>query len=152
MSWNSQSVLKPSSLYRRGSLDLNRPVCEAQANHVANTPSSDFRGSSVVGFAIPHTLILVLDSQPDEDPNHGHLVHPALEPLELEKTGLHAFRRGCNCRWELAGINPAVIRQQMATLLQRFRLGTRKRFHSSNPHGIFQDVWVQNRVIGKNGK
>jgi integrase len=26
---------------------------------------------------------------------------------------LHAFRRGCNCRWELAGINPAVIRQQM---------------------------------------
>jgi integrase len=26
---------------------------------------------------------------------------------------MHAFRRGCNRRWELAGVNPAVIRQQM---------------------------------------
>jgi integrase len=40
-------------------------------------------------------------------------LHPALEALKLEKAGLHAFRRGCNRRWELAGINPAVIRQQM---------------------------------------
>jgi integrase len=37
----------------------------------------------------------------------------ALEPLKLPKAGLHAFRRGCNRRWELAGIVPAVIRQQM---------------------------------------
>jgi len=37
----------------------------------------------------------------------------ALEALGLEKAGLHAFRRGCNRRWELAGINPAIIRQQM---------------------------------------
>jgi integrase len=40
-------------------------------------------------------------------------LHPALEALNLQKAGLHAFRRGCNRRWELAGIVPAVIRQQM---------------------------------------
>jgi integrase len=40
-------------------------------------------------------------------------LHPALEALGMEKSGMHAFRRGCNRRWELAGINPAVIRQQM---------------------------------------
>ncbi|SRR6266404_165254 len=33
--------------------------------------------------------------------------------LDLPQGGLHGFRRGCNRRWELAGINPAVIRQQM---------------------------------------
>jgi integrase len=37
----------------------------------------------------------------------------ALGSLQLPKAGLHAFRRGCNRRWELAGIVPAVIRQQM---------------------------------------
>jgi len=37
----------------------------------------------------------------------------ALEALGLNKAGPHAFRRGCNRRWELAGIVPAVIRQQM---------------------------------------
>ncbi len=40
-------------------------------------------------------------------------LYPALKALNLAKDGLHAFRRGCNRRWELAGINPAVIRQQM---------------------------------------
>jgi integrase len=40
-------------------------------------------------------------------------LYPALEALEIEQGGLHAFRRGCNRRWELAGINAAVIRQQM---------------------------------------
>lgn len=40
-------------------------------------------------------------------------LYPALEVLAIEKSGLHAFRRGCNRRWELAGLNPAVIRQQM---------------------------------------
>jgi integrase len=40
-------------------------------------------------------------------------LHPALKALNLKQAGLHAFRRGCNRRWELAGINPAVIRQQM---------------------------------------
>jgi integrase len=40
-------------------------------------------------------------------------LHPALKAIGLSKGGLHGFRRGCNRRWELAGINPAVIRQQM---------------------------------------
>jgi len=40
-------------------------------------------------------------------------VHPALKALGLKKAGMHALRRGCNRRWELAGINPAVQRQQM---------------------------------------
>ncbi len=43
---------------------------------------------------------------------HGGL-HPALKALNLPKAGLHAFRHGCNRRWELAGLNPAVHRQQM---------------------------------------
>jgi integrase len=40
--------------------------------------------------------------------------------LEVRRThplaniaGMHAFRHGCNRRWELAGMNPAVLRQQM---------------------------------------
>lgn len=46
-------------------------------------------------------------------------LHPALKALGLRKGGLHGFRRGCNRRWELAGINPAVIRQQMGHTSQR---------------------------------
>jgi integrase len=37
----------------------------------------------------------------------------AFEALGLKKAGLHAFRRGCNRRSELAGIVRAVIRQEM---------------------------------------
>jgi integrase len=40
-------------------------------------------------------------------------LHPALRALNLPRAGLHAFRHGCNRRWELAGLNPAVLRQQM---------------------------------------
>ena len=40
-------------------------------------------------------------------------LHPALKALGFEQAGMHAFRHGCNRRWELAGINPAVLRQQM---------------------------------------
>jgi len=40
-------------------------------------------------------------------------LHPALKALGLAQGGMHAFRRGCNRRWELAGMNPAVLRQQM---------------------------------------
>jgi integrase len=40
-------------------------------------------------------------------------LHPALVALGLPKAGMHAFRHGCNRRWELSGLNPAVIRQQM---------------------------------------
>jgi integrase len=40
-------------------------------------------------------------------------LHPALRALGLPRAGFHAFRRGCNRRWELAGLNPAVLRQMM---------------------------------------
>jgi integrase len=40
-------------------------------------------------------------------------LHPALKALGLPQDGMHAFRRGCNRRWELAGMNPAVLRTQM---------------------------------------
>jgi integrase len=40
-------------------------------------------------------------------------LHPTLEALGFPRAGMHTFRRGCNRRWELAGINPAVLRQQM---------------------------------------
>jgi integrase len=40
-------------------------------------------------------------------------LHPALKALGLPKSGFHGFRRGCNRRWKLAGLNPAVHRQMM---------------------------------------
>ena len=40
-------------------------------------------------------------------------LHPALKNLGFLKSGMHAFRRGCNRRWELARVSAAVIRQQM---------------------------------------
>jgi integrase len=40
-------------------------------------------------------------------------LHPALEALGFPKTGMHSFRRGCNVRWELSGMNGAVLRQMM---------------------------------------
>jgi integrase len=40
-------------------------------------------------------------------------LHPAVKALGLPKAGMHAFRRGCNRRWELSRVPPAVIRQQM---------------------------------------
>jgi len=40
-------------------------------------------------------------------------LHPALRALGLPQAGMHAFRHGCNRRWELSGMNPAVLRQQM---------------------------------------
>jgi len=53
------------------------------------------------GESFPETTIL----------NQG--LYPAIKALGLSQGGLHGFRRGCIRRWELAGINPAVIRQQM---------------------------------------
>ena len=40
-------------------------------------------------------------------------LHPSLKALGFPQAGMHAFRHGCNRRWELAGMNPAVLRQQM---------------------------------------
>jgi len=36
-----------------------------------------------------------------------------LKTLGLRQAGRHAFRYGCNRRWKLAGMNPALLRQQM---------------------------------------
>lgn len=36
-----------------------------------------------------------------------------LASLGFPQAGMHAFRHGCNRRWELSGMNPAVLRQQM---------------------------------------
>lgn len=51
-------------------------------------------------------------------------LHPALKALNLPNAGMHAFRHGCNRRWELSGLNPAVLRQQMglssATMTARY--------------------------------
>jgi integrase len=40
-------------------------------------------------------------------------LHPVLEALGPRIGGMHGFRHGCNRRWELAGMNPAVLRQMM---------------------------------------
>lgn len=40
-------------------------------------------------------------------------LHPVLKALKLPQAGMHAFRHGYNRRWELSGMNPAVLRQQM---------------------------------------
>jgi len=40
-------------------------------------------------------------------------LHPVLRTLGFPQAGMHAFRHGCNRRWELPGMNPAVLRQQM---------------------------------------
>jgi integrase len=45
-------------------------------------------------------------------------LHPALDALRFELAGLHAFRVGCNRRWELVGLAPAVIGQQMVIHLR----------------------------------
>jgi hypothetical protein len=42
--------------------------------------------------------------------------YQTLKALGLPQGGLHGFGRGCNRRWERAGIIPAVIRQQMDTI------------------------------------
>ena len=46
-------------------------------------------------------------------------LHPAVRLLGFPKAGMRAFRRGCNRRWELVGINRAVLRQQMGTAHRR---------------------------------
>jgi integrase len=54
----------------------------------------------------------------------NEILHPVLRALRLPQAGMHAFRHGCNRRWELSGMNPAVLRQQMghssATMTARY--------------------------------
>ena len=80
---------------------------------------------------------------------HGGL-HPALKALNLPKAGLHAFRHGCNRRWELAGLNPAVHHQQMghssAAMTARY---TGEIPLQQGKTSVFQ---TKNASIGKYGK
>jgi len=48
----------------------------------------------------------------DNDAFNIYLFFDLLKPWE-QRVVHEAFRRGCNLQWELAGIKPAVIRQQM---------------------------------------
>jgi integrase len=41
------------------------------------------------------------------------VLHPALTALGLPKAGCHAFRRGYNRRWDVAGISHTILQQQM---------------------------------------
>lgn len=41
------------------------------------------------------------------------VLHPALKALGLPKAGFHAFRRGYNRRWDVAGISHTILQQQM---------------------------------------
>ena len=58
-------------------------------------------------------------------------LYPALKALALKLAGMHAFRRGCNRRWELAGINRAVLRQQMGHTSAAMTALYTGRFHLS---------------------
>jgi len=40
-------------------------------------------------------------------------LHPALKAIGLPKAGFHAFRRGYNRRWDVAGISRTILQQQM---------------------------------------
>ena len=53
---------------------MNARCAEAQANHVENEFSSEDRTLSAVCSRMPETLILVRNSQPGEDPNHGQFI------------------------------------------------------------------------------
>lgn len=39
---------------------------------------------------------------------------PCMQGCEYPQAAMHAFRHGCNRSWELSGMNPAVLRQQMS--------------------------------------
>lgn len=76
------------------------------------TPHKDFLGDRVENpneLAFPSRLGTLLRQS-----NVLRMaLHPALKALGLSQAGMHTFRHGCNRRWELAGVNHAVFRQQM---------------------------------------
>jgi integrase len=77
-------------------------------------------------------------------------LHPVLKTLGLPQAGMHAFRHGCNRRWELAGMNPAVLRQQMghsaAVMTARY---TPEKFHSNRCGRRFSSVELENMENGR---
>ena len=75
------------------------------------------RLKTFIGSRIKNPNALVFPSKNDTPLRENNVLrfalHPALKALDLPQAGMHAFRHGCNRRWELAGMNPAVLRQQM---------------------------------------
>jgi integrase len=66
------------------------------------------------------------------------------------RSGVHAFRYGCNRRWELSGMNPAVLCQQMghssAVMTPRYT----GRIPLGNVQDAFSKMELKNmEVIGK---
>jgi integrase len=70
-----------------------------------------------VGARIQNPIALVFPSKLGTPLRESNVLrqtlHPALKAIRLPQAGMHGFRHGCNRRWELAGMNPAVLRQQM---------------------------------------
>src|SRR5207247_2062773 len=75
-------------------LMLNRFLMRSQ-NQIS-FPFRSKRGTALRETSVLHTFL-----------------HPVFRTLGFPQAGMHAFRHGCNRRWELSGMNPAVLRQQM---------------------------------------
>lgn len=84
-----------------------RKAMESLRRFVGSSPPDELIFRSRRGGPLLQTTVL----------NQG--LYPALQQLGLPKGGLHGFRRGCNRRWELAKLSPAVIRQQMGHTSER---------------------------------
>ncbi|MDP9339702.1 MAG: site-specific integrase, partial [Acidobacteriota bacterium] len=69
-------------------------------------------------------------------------LHPALKALNMPKAGMHAFRHGCNRRWELSGLNPAVLRQQMG----HSSVTMTARYTGEIPMGLVRSAFSKNPV------
>lgn len=107
-----------SSDHRTGSLGEPKNVAAYRTVLLGDAEGSEalqVLRASIGKVSDPNTLIFRtnLGTPLRENSVLTHGLHPALKALGFEKSGLHAFRRGCNRRWELAGVNPAVLRQQM---------------------------------------
>jgi integrase len=72
------------------------------------------------------------------------LFNPVLKALGLPQARMHAFRHGCNRRWELSGMNPAVLRQQMG----HSSAAMTARYTGEIPHELvraaFSDMLMEN--------
>ena len=81
------------------------------ANTVTVDEASDQRTAGKIGECkneSAYRVVLLMDVEGKKE-----CLHSAVKALGLPRSGFHAFRRGCNRRWELAGLNPAVQRQMM---------------------------------------
>jgi hypothetical protein len=84
-------------------MDADRPSSTSTFVELRDDKTLDVRLRSKI---LKDVLLRLLDIG-------ARLLDAAFNKFGLPRGGLHGFRRGCNRRWELAGLNPAVIRQQM---------------------------------------